>query len=270
MEQSIQATNRSIKSAIADRLAAFLPLLLMLAPLASSNSVLPTLARVADEACEGLCGEMPAYQSRLGRFLEMDIAERMERVSGRKWTKSSRIGQARMIAAAVAEAGHEFSVDPFLLVAMMEVESRYNTQAVGGHGERGLLQIKPSTALWIVPGTDAQRGCDLHEIRCNVRSSARYISHLQHRTLRKHGFETAAESRYHVLRSYNQGPVRADRNLASVTTATTPEQRTLSYAAKIAWRTDQMRQRFLAHTLQKVVPQPTTSDLAVTTLAMNH
>ena len=40
-------------------------------------------------------------------------------------------------------AGHEFSVDPLLILAVMAIESRYNPVAESSMGARGLMQIIP-------------------------------------------------------------------------------------------------------------------------------
>lgn len=198
----------------------------------------------------------PLFESNLGRFLETDIAARIERVSGKTWTKAGRISHARAIAAAVSEASYEFGLDPFLLIGMMEVESRYNTMAVGTHGELGLLQIKPTTALWITPNDEKTYGCDLHQVRCNVHTGARYISHLLARTERVHGQTEGTDIRLQTLRSYNQGPARADRTPAGEVTEAGAS---VPYAVRIAWRADQMRKRFLVFS---------TTNQVVTELAM--
>ena len=39
--------------------------------------------------------------------------------------------------------------DPVFLIAIMKTESKFDTEAIGSHGEIGLMQIKPSTAEWI-------------------------------------------------------------------------------------------------------------------------
>jgi soluble lytic murein transglycosylase-like protein len=41
------------------------------------------------------------------------------------------------------QAGHEFSVDPLLILAVMAVESRYNPVAESAMGAKGLMQIIP-------------------------------------------------------------------------------------------------------------------------------
>lgn len=214
--------------------------------------------------------DSPLRHNALGSFLESEISERMERVSGRELDDALVRSRATEIATAIAEASFEYQVDPFLLMAMIEVESRYHVEAVGRHGELGLMQIKPSTARWIQPVTAALWGCDLHEIRCNIMSGASYVSHLQSRTEKRRGellsdlglkatsSAVTASLREHVLRSYNLGPARANRLAAerandrepaaeiedAALAATAP-----SYAQKIARRADRFRDRYRTNLL---------------------
>jgi len=51
--------------------------------------------------------------------------------------------------AAVESAAAEFEVDPLLIWALMRAESRYDADAFGYAGERGLMQILPSTQVWV-------------------------------------------------------------------------------------------------------------------------
>lgn len=50
---------------------------------------------------------------------------------------------------AVEAAAAEFDVDPLLIWAVMRLESRYDPDAFGYAGERGLMQILPSTHIWV-------------------------------------------------------------------------------------------------------------------------
>jgi soluble lytic murein transglycosylase len=51
--------------------------------------------------------------------------------------------------ATVELAAAEFDVDPLLIWAVMRAESRYDPGAFGYAGERGLMQILPSTQVWV-------------------------------------------------------------------------------------------------------------------------
>lgn len=218
------------------------------------------LADIQAEACTGLCNHEPVSETSMGRFLEEEIAERVELVSNRTWTKVSRIRFSRELARAIAKASYEHGVDPFLLLAMVEVESRYNTMAVGTVGERGLMQIKPSTARGIVPKDAAEYDCDLHEISCNVSTGARYISKLEVQTdKRRLEFSTLGDRRMFVLRSYNLGPARAykltmepDVALLDDQDRAPAEQAEIqakpagpSYAEKISFRAQRFQTRYL-------------------------
>ncbi len=222
-----------------------------------------------DEVSDSASFEAPSKKSVLGRFLETEIEGRIERVSGKPMTTSERKKRSHEIAIAIAEASYVYNVDPFLILSMIEVESRYNAAAVGLHGEKGLMQIKPSTARWISPVTDELHDCDLHQVRCNLMMGASYVSHLQQKVEKRRGqseeggleLSTPVLFREHVLRSYNLGPAKANRlanertpasETAEETAATDTEMpEVVPYATKIGKKADRMRSRYL-------------------TLAMNH
>jgi soluble lytic murein transglycosylase-like protein len=90
--------------------------------------------------------------------------------------------QADEIAHAVYQAGIRHRVDPALILAVIEQESRFKPSATGPGGERGLMQIKRSTAR--VLGLEWKRAYD---IRLNVEAGTRYLAtHLaQYQTTRR-------------------------------------------------------------------------------------
>ena len=221
------------------------PLTYLIAPMNESH------VQIADQESGETSSPLAHHQ--VGHFLESEIQERMERVSGKKIEAEVRMARSREIAMAIIEASETYKVDPFLLLGMIEVESRYNVHAVGTQGELGLMQIKPATAQWIAPVTDALFACDLHEVRCNIMSGARYMGHIQTRTEKRRtallesvgltgGLSADASVREHVLRSYNLGPAKANRLLPDRTLAS--EGQDAPYATKIARRADRLRDRF--------------------------
>lgn len=85
--------------------------------------------------------------------------------------------------AQVERAAWETGLDPFLIVAMMKVESRFNPKAESRKGARGLMQVMPETGAWVA----AQLGMDrfhpdlLFDPDVNVLIGAWYFAHLQSR-----------------------------------------------------------------------------------------
>jgi soluble lytic murein transglycosylase len=75
--------------------------------------------------------------------------------------------------AAVEAAAAEFEVDPLLIWALMRAESRYDEDAYGYAGERGLMQILPSTQVWVAEqlGEDISPG-DAFAPETNIRLAA--------------------------------------------------------------------------------------------------
>jgi soluble lytic murein transglycosylase len=55
----------------------------------------------------------------------------------------------RPYSVSVEAAGAEFDVDPLLIWAIMRQESRYDPEALSYVGARGLMQVMPSTQVWI-------------------------------------------------------------------------------------------------------------------------
>ena len=49
------------------------------------------------------------------------------------------------LGAAIAEEARKAGFDPLLVVAIIDVESDFDEEAVSSRGARGLMQIKPST-----------------------------------------------------------------------------------------------------------------------------
>ncbi|MBL7064325.1 MAG: transglycosylase SLT domain-containing protein [Anaerolineae bacterium] len=85
----------------------------------------------------------------------------------------------RPYSATVEAAAAEFDVDPLLLWAIMRQESRYDPEAFGYAGERGLMQVMPPTQDWIAEqlGEDISPG-DGFTPEANVRMAAWFLRFL--------------------------------------------------------------------------------------------
>jgi soluble lytic murein transglycosylase len=105
--------------------------------------------------------------------------------------------------------GHarNYGIDPALLAAVIEQESKFDSGARSSSGAIGLMQLQPATAKGIALRTGGSRFrvSDLYDPEINVRYGAWYLRHL----LRKYGDERSA------LAAYNAGQDNVDRWLAA-------------------------------------------------------
>ena len=94
-------------------------------------------------------------------------------------------------------------IDPALLAAVIETESKFNTDARSSAGAVGLMQLTPDTAKGIAQYTHGTtfRLSDLTNPDINVRYGTWYL----HRLLDKYGDERLA------LAAYNAGQANVDR-----------------------------------------------------------
>ncbi|MES2855735.1 MAG: lytic transglycosylase domain-containing protein [Bdellovibrionota bacterium] len=104
---------------------------------------------------------------------------------------------------------HHF--DPVFILAIMQTESTFNTNAVGTSGEIGLMQILPRTAQWIAKkyGMPWTGDDSLFDPTTNIRIGIQYFAHL------RSDFDKSA---HHYVPAYNMGPTnirKLERNIAS-------------------------------------------------------
>lgn len=104
------------------------------------------------------------------------------------------------------------SYDPVFLLAIMKTESRFNPNAIGTHGEIGLMQIKPVTAEWITGKRNFEwKGAEaLKNPQYNAQVGALYFDYLK-KALK-------AESSYYI-NAYNLGIGNLQRLPAASKTA---------------------------------------------------
>lgn len=102
--------------------------------------------------------------------------------------------RAAKISVAFMENAARYEMDPLFLMAVVKGESRFNPGARGRHGEIGLMQIKPSTAQWLlergeVIGLPADLKLNsydqitkaLHDPAINLTFGTAYLSHLRNK-----------------------------------------------------------------------------------------
>ncbi|MGH3008269.1 MAG: lytic transglycosylase domain-containing protein [Gaiellaceae bacterium] len=97
----------------------------------------------------------------------------------------------------------ENKLDPALLAAVIETESKFNPEARSSAGAVGLMQLTPDTAKGIAEYTHGSRFrlSDLTDPDINVRYGSWYLEHL----VQKYGDERLA------LAAYNAGQSNVDR-----------------------------------------------------------
>lgn len=105
--------------------------------------------------------------------------------------------------AIVREHAAENHLDPALLAAVIESESKFDPTATSSAGAVGLMQLTPSTAKGIAEYTGGSRFrvSDLERPEINIRYGSWYLRHL----LDKYGNERLA------LAAYNAGQENVDR-----------------------------------------------------------
>lgn len=97
-----------------------------------------------------------------------------------------------------------YSVDPALVLSIIEVESRFNQHAVGSSKDRGYMQIIPSTERWLARSYGKELGLaydpnQIFQPEYNLGLAIRYIAEMEN----KYG-----DNDHRVLSEYNRGSVR--------------------------------------------------------------
>ncbi|NLO89509.1 MAG: lytic transglycosylase domain-containing protein [Clostridia bacterium] len=73
----------------------------------------------------------------------------------------------------------QFDLDPFLVVSVIKVESRFNPYAESQQGALGLMQIMPETALWVAKNLNVGYSKEkLFEPEYNIMLGCWYLSNL--------------------------------------------------------------------------------------------
>ena len=96
-----------------------------------------------------------------------------------------------------------YSIDHYLVAAVIRTESHSHTRAISSVGAIGLMQIMPATGEWIADniGVDGFTTGDLHDPETNIRLGIWYLRYLIDRFGR---VDTA-------LAAYNAGPGNVER-----------------------------------------------------------
>ena len=114
-----------------------------------------------------------------------------------------------LTASTMYEESRIHDVDYRLVLAIMEVESKYDHNAVSSMGARGIMQIRPILAEYLAKDVGLQftDEDDLHEPDYNIKVGVYYLSRLNR------DFNDVK----HVLYAYNVGHNRARQQLSKNT-----------------------------------------------------
>jgi hypothetical protein len=138
-----------------------------------------------EESIAGLIGEDSADAER-----EREITSAMERH-----------GIARDLAEDIFDAAAENNIEPKVAYGLVRTESTFKEGAVSPVGARGLTQVMPRTAAWLVPGTKAT---DLHDRKTNLELGFRYLDQM---------IDKYKGNVHLALLAYNRGPGTVDKVL---------------------------------------------------------
>ncbi len=135
--------------------------------------------------------------------LESHLYKEVNRRLPKKY-KSSSLSITKVLIEEAAK--HDF--DPFFLLAVIQTESSFNPEAKGGHGEIGLMQLRPPTAEWIAQKEKIKyRGAkSLANPVENIRLGSAYLGELR---------KTFANYAAKYLAAYNMGPSKVRQLYAS-------------------------------------------------------
>ncbi|NJL25955.1 MAG: lytic transglycosylase domain-containing protein [Calothrix sp. SM1_5_4] len=126
---------------------------------------------------------------RINRKIYMFAKERLPRKHRHKY---------KAVAQAIIDESVKYQFDPVFLLSVIQGESSFNPDRLGGLDEIGLMQIRPATGEWIakkygLPWKDSKT---LFDPIANIRLGAAFLHHLRER------FDSHAQL---YLAAYNMG-----------------------------------------------------------------
>ena len=113
-------------------------------------------------------------------------------------------GQSQKIATAIIVEANKYNMDPLFLTSVIKHESSFNPNAIGGVGEIGLMQIRPTTAKWLNDKFKIVKVVNLKNPVTNVKIGAFFLNKLR--------YKFDQNGRYY-LSAYNMGPAKLRQKL---------------------------------------------------------
>lgn len=144
---------------------------------------------------------------------------RMEKIHSWLLAQDGNMGMAAVLAHRILQESEKNSLDPVLILALIQVESQFDHNAVSPRGAQGLMQIKPVVITELVEKgkIPARVKRNLQDPLVNVQIGVSYLAHL---------YEMFGDLQV-ALTAYNWGPARTRQELAA------KESMSAQYAAKV-------------------------------------
>ena len=105
----------------------------------------------------------------------------------------------------ISKASARYSVDPYLVAAVIECESNWNSDAESYRGAQGLMQLMPPTAQWVAElhslPFDAEEPQSLYDPELNIYLGSYYLAWL---------LERFQQQKVEALAAYNAGQHQVD------------------------------------------------------------
>jgi len=159
-------------------------------PMAPERAADPSVRQIAGGDVEDAVGQRWA-ESRADQEREDTIVQAM-----------SKYEIDRELATAIYDISKEEGIEPDVAYGLVKTESTFRPRAVSPVGARGLTQVLPSTARWMMP--EIRQASQLFQPETNLRVGFRYLRYL----LDKYDGDTRL-----ALLAYNRGPGTVDRIL---------------------------------------------------------
>jgi soluble lytic murein transglycosylase-like protein len=158
----------------------------------------PEASSAPDPAATAMAGEQDTEENLAERIAATtEEREREEQVT----EAMERYSIARDLAEDIYDVARETNIEPRLAYGLVKTESTFNERAVSPVGARGLTQVMPRTAAWLVPGTRTQ---DLYDRQTNLRLGFTYLDQM----IDKYKGNVRL-----ALLAYNRGPGTVDKVL---------------------------------------------------------
>jgi transglycosylase-like protein with SLT domain len=123
-----------------------------------------------------------------------------------RFSDSMNSTEARKLAALIIDECDKYDLNPFLILAVIQVESEFTPKAVSGQGAIGLMQVMPATGKFVAKelGISYSGKKTLYDPFINVKLGIHYLSFLADRF----------DSTENALAAYNYGPTRYESTLS--------------------------------------------------------